>query len=477
MTINLGSVHQPLNDFFLGRFRTEEGSRIVFRFDKFGSVVSEQDFVDPHGGGRFSADLAREKVSFLVNRIPVEAGDGLHVLLSADPVDSTYFDRLLSPAQPFVPGPVDDTVRESVVTTFSRIKAAALRAWDQVSLASLQGLPLDFKPSEATPANWYDPAGQDAWTSTSFTVSDTDRDPGPEVRLAWKLKPTDQLLSRALDLPAEPDPVVRDAPAADVAKRVLALQLDGRGGAGLGGRAPAGGTGLGAVRGTAPRSAAARTGPSRLVEDLLGRQAPRLDIRRRLAIHDYIDAIAPVEDVGTGELTISFEYCLVHVQRAWLSSSFLNGSDWWTPNVPKGDLTVPGRPGALSMLPVGFLAVRNLRITGNWSDADRQNMGAAMSFGPFKVAADSADGEISHSGLQLIGWMLQLLPPLPPNAPPETAPGPAAAPRTYTVQPGDTLWSIAVRTYGDGTRWGEILRANGLAAPEDLRTGQSIVLP
>lgn len=52
-----------------------------------------------------------------------------------------------------------------------------------------------------------------------------------------------------------------------------------------------------------------------------------------------------------------------------------------------------------------------------------------------------------------------------------------AEPATYTIQRGDTLWSIAQRVYGDGQRWRDIIAVNpGLDATR-LRVGQQIVLP
>ena len=48
---------------------------------------------------------------------------------------------------------------------------------------------------------------------------------------------------------------------------------------------------------------------------------------------------------------------------------------------------------------------------------------------------------------------------------------------TYTVQRGDTLWSIAERTYGDGKRWRDIVTANAGLDPTKLRVGQKIILP
>ena len=42
----------------------------------------------------------------------------------------------------------------------------------------------------------------------------------------------------------------------------------------------------------------------------------------------------------------------------------------------------------------------------------------------------------------------------------------------YTVQPGDSLWSIARRVCNDGLRWRDIVRSNPQIDPERLLVGQ-----
>ncbi len=48
---------------------------------------------------------------------------------------------------------------------------------------------------------------------------------------------------------------------------------------------------------------------------------------------------------------------------------------------------------------------------------------------------------------------------------------------TYTVVKGDNLWKIAVRAYGDGYRWVDIARANKLANPNLIHSGNVLVIP
>ena len=49
-------------------------------------------------------------------------------------------------------------------------------------------------------------------------------------------------------------------------------------------------------------------------------------------------------------------------------------------------------------------------------------------------------------------------------------------PQTYTVKKGDTLWDIACRFYGDGTKWGTIAAKNGVADPRKLQIGKVLTL-
>lgn len=56
-----------------------------------------------------------------------------------------------------------------------------------------------------------------------------------------------------------------------------------------------------------------------------------------------------------------------------------------------------------------------------------------------------------------------------------SAPPPAA--QTYTVEPGDTLWAIAERFYGDGNRYQEIATASGIDNPDAINPGQVLTIP
>ena len=47
----------------------------------------------------------------------------------------------------------------------------------------------------------------------------------------------------------------------------------------------------------------------------------------------------------------------------------------------------------------------------------------------------------------------------------------------YTVQQGDTMWTIAQKTLGNGAEYQKILDANGLKESDTLKPGSKIKIP
>lgn len=63
---------------------------------------------------------------------------------------------------------------------------------------------------------------------------------------------------------------------------------------------------------------------------------------------------------------------------------------------------------------------------------------------------------------------------------PPQRPGGLPTPKTHTVAPGDTMWAIAKKNYGDGGKWQNIYAANKPpvgANPNLIYPGQVLVLP
>lgn len=54
---------------------------------------------------------------------------------------------------------------------------------------------------------------------------------------------------------------------------------------------------------------------------------------------------------------------------------------------------------------------------------------------------------------------------------------PLPAVRTYIVESGDTLWAIAERFYGDGSKYQVIADASGIPNPDLIQPGQVLTIP
>lgn len=75
------------------------------------------------------------------------------------------------------------------------------------------------------------------------------------------------------------------------------------------------------------------------------------------------------------------------------------------------------------------------------------------------------------NGMQIVSWTSD------PTPSPTPEPGPSV--RTHNIQPGDTLWDLAVRYYNDGTRYMDIFNASNFRSgnPSLIFPGEIAVIP
>lgn len=114
-----------------------------------------------------------------------------------------------------------------------------------------------------------------------------------------------------------------------------------------------------------------------------------------------------------------------------------------------------------ALLPDGRVLSSPLR----WSDGYGQTI------------AGSIDEVSNMLGATFLGWTEDMNTLRIVNYTDTPTPEPTPPNRTYTVQPGDTLWGIAVLFYGDGTRYPEIAAANGIENPNLIFPGQEFIIP
>jgi hypothetical protein len=420
MPLSLDAIHRSLNDYFVKQFTTAPASSVLFRFDKFGSVISDQDVIDPaHPDLGYSKATAEERFSDLVNHVPVDQLDGLNVVLSQDTLDDAYFFHMLDPSAPYIPQGTDDKTASAIVSSFSRLKADAKQHWDNIKAESSTGLMFEYKPSLATPDNWYDKSRDDLWTDQSFQITETATStPAPNTQL-WKLRVDDATLNHALQVWRTPTVmrgvnVDRVSPVGSSPGQVVlqhpvrvAFTAMARPAAAVADR-----LGLESAEQVRPSGDMAAVSAA----STFHQEYWQLRISDRMLVSQALTDSAPTQATTSKSISISFSYCLVKVGRPWLVDAFIADRSWSVPSVARGQLTSSGSAGLnIALMPIGFVAVRKLSIEADWSAEDVQAANNATAFGPFKVDSTIVSGKLSHEGIQIVGWLFQKLPDLPPN--------------------------------------------------------------
>lgn len=148
-----------------------------------------------------------------------------------------------------------------------------------------------------------------------------------------------------------------------------------------------------------------------------------LGITNRFVLQDQINQKLPTKPPSTTDgFSISFKFCRVNIDRPWFKLALLSTRNWYMFGTNVGGYstgTTQNNPGMFPLLPTSFIAIRDLKITANWSQEDSQNLGEAVAFGLFDIRDSTLiSNTLEVRGLQIIGWISRLMPELPPMSPP-----------------------------------------------------------
>ena len=423
MALSLDAIYTPLNEFFLRKFAGAEPAGIRFRFARLPRAFVDSDFVAPsHPEWGPLQALGEEQFSEAVDGIPFIDADGRTVWFGTDRLSDLYRDEILGPSTGCVPDSMTDAdQRQAGIDSFNAAKAAALSLWESIKSESvLAGPGVAFRPSAAAPASWWNRNDPQVWSSQAFHVASASGAPPGQKLL--RMKVSDEVLRGVLKSHVAPDATPAVAPAPphdDLVIRKLSPQA-------LAAARPVFMTALAANSGPAVAAPAPRRignpflvgaevalPPAALHTDV-NMRIERLPVRERFELQSMLAAQQPLQPVATSEVTLRFDYCVVTVTRPWLHQAFLKNAFWCIPGQAKGKLSANDGHG-MPALPVGFVAVKELTISGTWTPDDISNLQQSVQFGPFNFDSAVVDGAIGHSGIQIVGWLLQDVPDLPPN--------------------------------------------------------------
>ena len=130
------------------------------------------------------------------------------------------------------------------------------------------------------------------------------------------------------------------------------------------------------------------------------------------------------QTVVSKDLKLSFKYCLVQVDRPWISQTYLETKQWYLPSHKSGSFST----GAFSdndeavfpVIPNSLILIKDLQIT-SWDEVETDVIERSLGFGPFSFIGRTVDRNtkiLTSAGVQVIGWVSQVMPLLPPDSDP-----------------------------------------------------------
>jgi len=379
-------------------------------------------------GSPNSAAVAVEFASTLADALP-DISSGVYVRTTRSL--SVNYDNMLEESEP---------CSQTVATTFSVSKAGAQRAYDNSSVGSENG-PTAFEPVVAMPANWYDATQQTNWSHYSIPAAPPTAPPtAPPASVpvsgtsgSTPLHIIAPMAPWRFTVVQPPTAVINRAPSAIAVERPLVENVP-------------------LARASAPLIAPVERVP-------IGAHLSTFVLPTRFGPVAATQAPAPQPTLQP-EFTMSFDYCIVQLTRSWFSGDFLATSGWYVPGMIAGSYSSGPEPiasalasstsapastspaateqpatyGPLTFLPTAFVAIKSLAINASAIDGGSSSTGPVTAFGPFSlVNATGPSNALTASGIQIIGWICETQPQLPPATDPALIPVPASSASTAVV--------------------------------------------
>lgn len=472
------SLLNGVYDYFLKMFQSAgaAGTASSLFFEAGPTMVSPADFKLNPGDATYLPAKATEETSRLSDTIP-DISDGVfrRTLKSVD----TFVDMLIAGATPS---------SADTVASVGAAKRQVDQTYKDNASQSLQG-DATFHPAIATPSDWYDPSSAANWatyqasastpTTPSIPTTPSTQAAQPELAsggssdppvmhpsvMQWRVLPDDLVPLRNADVlasvlsapsaatqapPSPPSPpaqllapapaptLVDSAPSLLASATVAHVQLHP---AILSGSRPISDE-LAMLPSTAGAAQASPLSPQVSPNALLGNPTitmallgrvnmPNVSwtttLGRAIQLAGSLNETTANKPVEAPDISITFSYCTVQLDRPWFPELLLLAPGWYLPGYAASALAT----GSLSntiisfpCVPVGFLAIKDLVISGTWSPDDLDAASKSASLGPFSLLGSSqvADltGAISYScpGIQIVAWLCAPIPATPPDADP-----------------------------------------------------------
>lgn len=475
-----------IHDFILGQYNGSlDGSNTFLAFEPLGLMISPTDF---QFNGAFNPTLARQMVSMMVDNVPAinevfepdafnKISDQYAALVGdGDKITGTML---------FYDNGLDDKQTAEYLALFGQLKTTAQERFAQTGAESSLLDPMaSIATCTVTPGTWYD-ASSPVWQQKTFqsTTSQTTQTTNTNANttshpiLEWKLglnlqnaqtanvvnpaiishlrlmSTVDAPVAAVVTQPVSADPVANTQAPMRRERAMLSATHENS--------LVSNNVARSVVAPEITETAAETAQVSPLIINRANYPALRggVAFTQMVNLNRLIGANSNVvtQPINSSQFTIDFSYSLVRIERDWLYEPLLNKAALWYSLTNKaGDYSTgdnsSANTGLLRCIPKAMIVIKDLNISAQWSDADKQSAAASYGFGCFNISSSppitTTNNQLTSPGIQVIGWICEVMPKLPLNDDPEMMGASANSNTSTTANSSSTTGSSAT---ADGT--------------------------
>ncbi|RZN82245.1 MAG: hypothetical protein EVB11_09095 [Winogradskyella sp.] len=414
-----GNLIENIRDFFKEKYNGIKASESFLSFEPVGSPIDFTDFLDSEGN--ISEAKANEELSIIGDRLP-EINDLFFSNTSR--LSSAY--SLLIDTSEFNTG----LMEEGVLSNFAQMKSdaiAKLEFFENSSLKTPQGRYLSVLPSIK---KWYDPEGS-FWKEKTFSIEEKDKSkstngnetPSKLKALNWRKNfiTNPSVLKSATNHKTPKKQIVYNAKIAHLKPALLNLNLITNSTAKPQKK-------LTRLKLKANKKQGALALKKRNEVSLITNvQWNNLSLLKHLSVSERLQFTGQIALADTADLKkfesdhfkMSFEYCIVNIDRPWLDRILFDVPEWWyCKSLEKGFFSNGKKDetneGILKCYTTAMILIKDLEVSAAWSDEDKANAKDSIALGNFNISDSEFHGNtLKCKGIQIIGWMCNVLPELP----------------------------------------------------------------
>ena len=472
-----------IHDFILSQYNGSlDGSNTFLAFEPLGLMISPADF---QFNGAFNPTLARQMVSMMVDNVPA-----INEVFEPDAFNkiSDQYAGLVGDGDKitgtmlFFGNGLDDKQTAEYLALFGQLKTTAQQRFAQTGAESSLLDPMaSIATCTVTPGTWYD-ASSPVWQQKTFQATtpqttNTNGNTPDKPILVWKLGLNLQNVQSAnvvnpaiishLRLMSTVDaPVAAVVTQPAVADPVANTQASMRRERAM----PSATHENSLVSNNVARSAVApeiteTPAETAQVSPLIINRANYPALRGGVAFTQMINLNRLIgannnvitQPINSSQFTIDFSYSLVRIERDWLYEPlFDKAALWYSLTNKAGDYSTgensSANTGLLRCIPKAMIVIKDLNISAQWSDADKQSAASSYGFGCFNISSSppitTTNNQLTSPGIQVIGWICEVMPKLPLNDDPEMMGASANSNTSTTTNSSSAIGSSAP---ADGT--------------------------